>query len=623
MTTEDPSTPPPRTNEAPATEPDPDAPLREFGLLLVRTTPRVFVTRSILAINILLFGVMVVTGVAVMDPSIEDLLKWGADFGPSTISEGELWRLLSSAFIHVGVLHLAVNMWSLWAIGRMCERIYGNLTYTLIYLLSAVGGALASNAWNPMAVSAGASGALFGIDGALIAFLYLQPGSIPPEALQKLRKELLGIIGLNLMIGFSMSFMNNAAHLGGLVTGAVAGALVTRDLRAEVVATPRLARLLGVLVLLVGATALVKWRVDSVPEVAGDVYYRQAYAAMQAGDNARAVELATRVIEQLPEYAPAHFMRGLAHSQQGQKAEAYDDYTRALGIQPDEPDARLYRCLLGNESPYMEISLADCERSILADPARASFAHLGKATILMAKGELAAAKVEATRAVELTPEDVQSLLSRAWYETLLGELEAAEADYARALKLQPQDAQILAARGSARRRLGRLDEALADLDEALALTPEQAAFYSTRGLIHAERGDVERALADLDESVRREPESGTLHNNRAWALVIAGRSRDALTSADRAVELEPRSAFTLGTRCWARAELGDTAGALEDCGKSVDLDKTQLLNVGMLQWLGGKQAEALVTWERSLKESPQDQRVLTPWMERARQATAR
>ena len=122
-----------------------------------------------------------------------------------------------------------------------------------------------------MAVSAGASGALFGIDGALIAFLYLQPGSIPPEALQKLRKELLGIIGLNLMIGFSMSIMNNAAHLGGLVTGAMAGALVTRDLRAEVVAAPRLVRLLGVLALLAGVTVLVKWRVESLPDIAVDL----------------------------------------------------------------------------------------------------------------------------------------------------------------------------------------------------------------------------------------------------------------------------------------------------------------------------------------------------------------
>ncbi|WP_309892031.1 rhomboid family intramembrane serine protease [Archangium sp.] len=623
MTNEEPATPPPQTNEATTTEPDPDASLREFGLLLARTTPRVFVTRFILAINILIFGVMVATGVAVLDPSIEDLLKWGADFGPSTISEGQLWRLLSSAFIHVGVLHLAVNMWSLWAIGRMCERIYGNLTYTLIYLLSAVGGALASNAWNPMAVSAGASGALFGIDGALIAFLYLQPGSIPPEALQKLRKELLWIIGFNLMVGFSMSFVNNAAHLGGLVTGAAAGALVTRDLRAEVVATPRLARLLGVLVLLAGATALVKLRVDSVPEVAGDLYYRQAYAAMQAGDNARAVELATRVIEQMPEYAPAHFMRGLAHSQQGQKAEAYDDYTRALGIQPDEPDARLYRCLLGNESPYMEISLADCERSILADPARASSAHLGKATILMAKGELAAAKAEASRAVELAPEEVQPLVSRAWYAVELGEWEAAEADYARALKLQPQNARVLAARGQARRHLGRLDEALADLDAALALAPELVDFYSARGLIHVDRGDVDRALVDFDEALRRTPEDASLHNNRAWALVVAGRSQEALASADRAVELNPRNPYALGTRCWARADVGDMAGALEDCRATLALDAEQLLNAGMLQWLLGKPAEALVTWERALKEAPYERRALEPWMERARQATAR
>jgi tetratricopeptide (TPR) repeat protein len=505
------------------------------------------------------------------------------------MAEGQLWRTLTSAFVHVGLLHLAVNMWSLWAIGRMCERIYGNLSYTLIYLLSAVGGCLASNAWNPLAASAGASGALFGIDGAVIAFLYLQPGSIPPEALQKLRKELLGIIGFNLMIGFSMSFVNNAAHLGGLVTGALAGALVTRDLRAEVVAAPRLVRLVGVLVLLAGATALVKGRVDAVPEVAGRRYVQEAYNAILEGDPARAVELATRVIEQLPRSGSAYFVRGFAHSRQGESAKAFDDYTRTLGLSPNEPDALLYRCLLGNESPNPDVSLADCERVISSNPDKASSGHLGKATILMAKGDLPAARAECTRAIELAPEEVQPLFRRAWYASQEGEWEAAEADYSRALKLRPQNAQLLAARGQARLQLARLDEALADFDEAL----------------------------------RREPEDASLHNDRAWALVVVGRSQEALASADRAVALNPRSPFALGTRCWARADLGNTAGALEDCRQAVELDPKQLRNAGMLQWLLGEPAEALATWERALKDAPYERRALEPWMERARQAMAR
>ncbi len=623
MTNEEPATPPPQTNEATTTEPDPDASLREFGLLLARTTPRVFVTRFILALNILVFGVMAATGVDVLDPSIPDLLKWGADSGPTTMLEGQLWRMLTSAFLHVGLLHLAVNMWSLWAIGRMCERIYGNLTYTLIYLLSAVGGCLASNAWNPMAVSAGASGALFGIDGALIAFLYLQPGSIPPEALQKLRKELLGVIAVNLMIGFSLSFMNNAAHLGGLVTGAVAGALVTRDLRAEVVAAPRLVRLVGVLVLLAGGTALVKSRVESIPQVAVDRYFQEAYAAVREGDDARAVELVTRVIEQVPRSGPAYFMRGFAHSRLGHQAEAFDDYSRTLELEPNEPDALLNRCLLGDKSPNINVSLADCERVISSHPDQAFAAHLGKATILMGKGDLPAARAEASRAVELAPEEVQPLVSRAWYSSELGEWEAAEADYARALKLQPQNAQVLAARGQVRRQLARLDEALADLDAALVLAPELADLYSSRGLVHVDRGDVARALVDFDEALRREPEDASFHNNRAWALVVAGRAQESLASADRAVELNPRNPYALGTRCWARADVGDTAGALEDCRASLALDAEQLLNVGMLQWLLGKPAEALATWERALKVAPNERRALEPWMERARQATAR
>jgi rhomboid protease GluP len=617
------SQPPPQSNEAPATEPDADAPLREFGMLLARTTPHVFVTKAILGLNLLLFGVMVATGVPVLEPSSQDLLKWGADFGPSTLIGGELWRMLSSAFIHVGLLHLAVNMWSLWAIGRLCERIYGNLAFTLIYLLSAVGGSIASNAWNPLAASAGASGALFGIDGAVIAFLYLQPGSIPPEALQKLRKELLGIIAFNLMMGFSLSFVNNAAHLGGLVTGALAGALVTRDLRAEVVAAPRLVRLVGVLVLLAGATALVKGRVEEVPEVAGDHYLREAYAVMKEGDNARAVELATRVIEQMPRYGPAYYLRGLAHRQLGQIAEAFDDFTRTLEIEPNDPDALVYRCLLGNESPKLDVSLADCEHVLSSQPHNASAAHMAKASILMEKGDGLGAKAEAHRAVELAPGELQPLLHRAWYQLKLGEWEAAEADYGLVLKLHSPDAKVLLARGAARRHLGRLDEALADLDVAMTLEPELVELYSSRGLIHVARGDLTRALADFDEALRREPENASFHNNRAWALVVARRSQEAMASVDRSVELDPQSPFALGTRCWARADLGDTAGAIEDCRAALALDAAQLLNEGMLQWLLGKPADALATWEQALKDSPEERRALEPWMERARRATKR
>jgi len=123
--------------------------------------PRVFVTWVLIAINLAVFVLMVIRGVGLMDPSIDSLLKWGADFGPLT-THGQWWRMLTSTFVHVGILHIAMNMYILLVSGPFVERLYGNVGFAVLYLLSGLGGSLVSLAWHPMLVSAGASGAIFG-----------------------------------------------------------------------------------------------------------------------------------------------------------------------------------------------------------------------------------------------------------------------------------------------------------------------------------------------------------------------------------------------------------------------------------------------------------------------------
>ena len=105
-----------------------------------------------------------VAGVSVIDPSGEALLRWGADFGPRTLS-GEPWRLLTSTFLHFGIIHLALNMWCLWALGTLAEPLFGWAAFLLLYLLSGLGGSVLSMLVHPMVVSAGASGAVFEMSG--------------------------------------------------------------------------------------------------------------------------------------------------------------------------------------------------------------------------------------------------------------------------------------------------------------------------------------------------------------------------------------------------------------------------------------------------------------------------
>ncbi len=100
---------------------------RDFQRELCARTPRIYLTVSIVAANVLVFALMVSTGAGLVEPSTQSLLAWGADFGPLTLG-GQWWRLLSSNYVHIGVIHLACNLLALWRVGELVERLVGNIT---------------------------------------------------------------------------------------------------------------------------------------------------------------------------------------------------------------------------------------------------------------------------------------------------------------------------------------------------------------------------------------------------------------------------------------------------------------------------------------------------------------
>jgi len=217
--------------EPPAPVPQPN-PTVEFVQALRALTPRVVVTPVLVLLNVLVFVVMTASGADVMDPKSDDLVNWGANFGPQTL-DGEWWRLLSAAFVHIGAVHLGFNMLVLAGVGSMVERMLGSAAFALVYVASALGGSLASLLWNPVLVSAGASGAVFGAFGALLGVLLVQRRSVPPAAHALLKQNGIGFLGYNLVFGLLLPNVDFAAHIGGLVFGFVLGALTSRPLTAE------------------------------------------------------------------------------------------------------------------------------------------------------------------------------------------------------------------------------------------------------------------------------------------------------------------------------------------------------------------------------------------------------
>src|SRR5262249_50692500 len=149
---------------------------------------------ALIAACLAVFAAMIASGIPVFWPSGIQLVDWGANDPVRVILRKEYWRLVTMVFVHGGLIHLVFNMWSLWVIGPLVERIYGNLAFAALYLAAGVGGAIASAAMPPMRVSVGASGAICGVLGALLAFLLVQRRSIPGSILRTLTVNVLGII---------------------------------------------------------------------------------------------------------------------------------------------------------------------------------------------------------------------------------------------------------------------------------------------------------------------------------------------------------------------------------------------------------------------------------------------
>lgn len=184
-------------------------------------SPGYTVTPILANLNMLIFLIMVLSGVGIFLPDTESLLNWGANFRPVTL-EGQWWRMLTACFLHIGILHLAMNMYALIYIGFLLEPMLGKSRFLTAYLLSGIAASAASLWWNDLSVSAGASGAIFGMYGVFIALLSTD---LMDRSVKKAFMTSIGVFVLfNLLNGLkSDSGIDNAAHIGGLLSGLLIG----------------------------------------------------------------------------------------------------------------------------------------------------------------------------------------------------------------------------------------------------------------------------------------------------------------------------------------------------------------------------------------------------------------
>ncbi|MCL7453964.1 MAG: rhomboid family intramembrane serine protease [Anaerolineae bacterium] len=270
----------------------------------------------------------------------EVLVRLGAKVTP-LIAEGQYWRLFTAMFLHIGIVHLGFNGYALLAIGTELERLFDWPRFLAIYFLSGLFGNVASYAFS-YNVAAGASGAIFGLIGALAAFFTLHRERLGAWGRARLG-NIVFLIAINLFLGFTQAGIDNLAHLGGLVSGfglgwALAPRYAMDPVHLRVVDRNQLSRywpaLLLALALLLASTVLSTWAHRTSPRM-------ELFQGQQAAEQENWEEAASKLEHALIQDpaladAGAYFYLGLARNQLGQPQLATSAYERALELEPDD-----------------------------------------------------------------------------------------------------------------------------------------------------------------------------------------------------------------------------------------------------------------------------------------------
>lgn len=389
----------------------------------------------LVAINVLMFVAMVVKGASVTQPTPDQLLRWGANFGALTLT-GQWWRLLTAMFVHIGIVHLALNMWCLWDLGILAEYLYGPKTFLALYLMTGLAASVVSVARNPLVVTAGASGAIFGLAGALIATLYLGKLAAPRGALRISLISLVVFAAYVVAYGFMKSGIDNGAHIGGLVSGLLLGSVLSQDFHALERSRSRLRPMLfpAFAVLVIAGAVGVRHVHLPVVRLEG------AERMLRNGDTASAMRELNQLVKDRPNYSPAWQLLAAAHLSMHQESQAEAALERAAQLNPKDQAVLAQLGILYARQHRYEQAQQQFRKITELNPKDAQAqVNLGVALDKMGRSEEALASFR--QATVLDPK-----LARAWYDFGLASLnlkrydDAVEA-FKRTTRLAPNDAE--------------------------------------------------------------------------------------------------------------------------------------------------------------------------------------
>ena len=314
-----------------------------------------YVTWLLLGANIVLYLLTELLGGST---AVDVLIRLGA-MESWLIASGEYWRLFSAMFLHSGLIHLGFNVIGLLIFGHQIERLYGYARFFVIYILAGLAGSITSYAFNlssaPHAIGVGASGAVFGILGALVAFFLSNRNLLGKMGRQTLIGLLL-LASVNLAVGFIMPGIDNFAHIGGFAGGLLLGMAYSPRYRPvyDLMGWPQRLRdanpMFRRLWVLPVAVAILVSGVFIGNRMVGETpitYLKDAQNHHEQGEFGLALVLVEEAIDLQPNYGPAYLRRALIMADLGNVERAMDDLGRAvrLGL-PDSDRSQALNLLL-------------------------------------------------------------------------------------------------------------------------------------------------------------------------------------------------------------------------------------------------------------------------------------
>jgi len=465
-----------------------------------------------------MFAVMAVfTGTeAISGPNNQVLLNFGADQGVRAMS-GEYWRIFTNIFVHLGLLHIFMNMWIFAVMGPNVERIYGSVKFLIAYLFSGIVASLTSIYMHPYNISAGASGAVFGIFGLWFGFLLANRKMLQENFVKDNMKSAVVFLIMVLANGFMRSGIDNAAHVGGVVFGFLCGFFICPVFPGD---PPwRKKDFFGIILMLAltyGAFYLANEKtlkfIKSQAAALSPADLKEPTALLKSNKLKEAVTVLDRLLQKSPNDPRAHYLRALAYANLREDGKALADIDEALKSWPVKAPALQFKT----------------ER-------------------LINLGRFKEALQSADQAIAANPSDSTSFMMRSSIYDRLDDVSKSLEDSSEAVRLAPNNANAFSHRGYSYMNLGLSDDALKDFSTALKIDPNLVGAMNGRMFAYFMQSDYIECDKQCMETLAK---VGMKDPCAPYAVIMAAICRKQLGHLPERIALVNQSAQMLDPAKW-------------------------------------------------------------------------